>query len=72
MMIAVFVVFRTRSKQIQGTRDPEYRTFFIMGIAFVPIGVATGNVGFWIMGLIFLILGITNREKWSNNLKIEG
>ena len=71
MMIAVFVVFRTRSKQIQGTRDPEYRTFF-MGIAFVPLGVATGNAGFWIMGLIFLILGITNREKWSNNLKIEG
>ncbi len=71
-MVAIFVVFMTRSKQIQGTRDPEYRTFFIMGAAFVPIGIATGNAGFWVMGLIFLIMGITNREKWSNNRKIEG
>ncbi len=71
-MVAIFVVFMTRSKQIQGTRDPEYRTFFIMGAAFVPIGIATGNAGFWVMGLIFLILGLTNREKWSNNRKIEG
>ncbi len=71
-MVAIFVVFMTRSKQIQGTRDPEYRTFFIMGATFVPIGIATGNAGFWVMGLIFLIMGITNREKWSNNRKIEG
>ncbi len=71
-MLSIFVVFRTRSKQIQGKRDPEYRAFFIMGIAFVPIGVATGNAGFWVMGLVFLILGIANREKWSKNLKIEG
>ncbi len=71
-MVAIFVVFMTRSKQIQGTRDPEYRTFFIMGATFVPIGIATGNAGFWVMGLIFLIMGITNRVKWSNNRKIEG
>ncbi len=71
-MVAIFVVFRTRSKQIQGTRDPEYHTFFMMGIAFVPIGIATGNSVFWIIGLVFLILGITNREKWSNIRKIEG
>ncbi len=70
-MIAIFVVFKSRYNPNQGMREPEYRTFFIMGIAFVPIGVATGNAGFWVMGLIFLILGITNREKWSNNLKIE-
>ncbi len=71
-MLSIFVVFRTRSKQIQGKRDPEYRAFFIMGVAFLPIGIATGNAGFWAMGLIFLILGITNREKWSNDRKIEG
>lgn len=71
-MIALFIVFRARSSQIQGTWDPEYRTFFIMGAAFIPIGIATGNAGFWVMGLIFLILGITNREKWHNNLKFEG
>ena len=71
-MVAILVVFGTRSKQIQGTRDPEYRTFFIMGIAFVPIGIAIGNSVFWIIGLVFLILGITNREKWSNYRKIEG
>ncbi len=71
LMIALFVVFKSRYNPNQGTREPEYRTFFIIGISFVPIGIATGNSVFWIIGLVFLILGITNREKWSNNLKIE-
>ena len=71
-MIAVFVVFRIRSNQIQRTRDPEYCTFFLMGAAFLPFGISTGSAEFWATGLIFLILGITNREKWNNNLKIEG
>ncbi len=66
MTIAVFVVFKTRSNQVQGTRDPEYRTFFIIGAAFIPFGIATGNSGFWVTGLIFLILGITNRDKWNS------
>jgi len=66
LMVAIFVVFKSRYNPNQGTREPEYRTFFIMGIAFIPIGIAAGNSVFWILGLVFLILGITNREKWKS------
>ena len=66
LMIAIFVVFKSRYNPNQGMREPEYRTFFIMGIAFVPIGIGAGNSVFWILGLVFLILGITNREKWKS------
>jgi hypothetical protein len=48
-----------------GDREPDYRVFFIIGLAFFPIGIATRNPGLWGMGLIFLILGVANRDKWE-------
>jgi len=50
-------------------RDPDYRAFFILGISFLPIGIATDNPGLWGMGAIFLILGLANRDKWNDDPK---
>jgi hypothetical protein len=44
--------------------ETDYRTFFIIGAAFFPIGIATKNPGLWSLGLIFMILGAANRDKW--------
>jgi len=46
--------------------EPDYRAFLILGISFLPIGIATENTGLWAMGLIFMILGAANRSKWNN------
>jgi len=47
----------------------NYRLFFIFGIIWFPLGIVfyntTKNIGFLIMGLIFLIIGIVNKEKWK-------
>lgn len=50
-------------------RDPDYRVFFILGVSFLPIGIATDNPGLWGMGAVFLILGLANRDKWKDQSK---
>ena len=50
--------------------EPDYRAFFILGISFLPVGIATENTGLWAMGLIFMILGAANRSKWNDTPKL--
>jgi hypothetical protein len=67
LSIGVFFVVRNRGLE---SRVDDYRVFFIMGAAFIPIGIATDNWGFSILGLVFLILGATNRDKWRDNQEL--
>ena len=46
-------------------REPDYRAFFILGISFLPIGIATENPGLWGVGVVFMVLGLANRGKWK-------
>ena len=50
--------------------EPDYRAFFILGISFLPIGIATENPGLWGMGAVFMILGAVNRDKWRDTPKL--
>ena len=61
LSVGVFFVVRNRGLE---TRVDDYRAFFIMGAAFIPIGIATENSAMSIIGLVFIILGATNRDKW--------
>ncbi|MBN1316418.1 MAG: hypothetical protein JXA42_13165 [Anaerolineales bacterium] len=45
--------------------EPNYRLFFIMGITWLPIGIALDNPGLWGMGIIFMVLGLVNKNKWG-------
>ena len=64
LLLVVFMVARNRGLDFK--RD-DYRTYFIIGIAFLPIGIATDNWSFAILGMVFMILGLTNRDKWQSN-----
>ena len=59
--IILAVKFRNSNKK----HEPDYRTFFIIGIIWLPVGLATKNSGLWIMGLAFLALGLANKDKWN-------
>ena len=51
---------------------PNYRLFFILGMTWVPLGVVfyttTKNIGFLIMGVIFLVIGLINKDKWGETV----
>jgi hypothetical protein len=43
----------------------DYRALAVMGMLWVPVGVAIDNPGIWGMGLVFLIIGLANRHRWE-------
>jgi len=51
---------------------PNYPLFFILGMTWVPLGVVfyktTRNIGFLVMGVIFLIIGLINKDKWGETV----
>jgi hypothetical protein len=68
----VVVLVAAGKRREQGVA-PDYRTFFILGITWLPLGItlsaATDNPGFLGlggMGLVFLVLGLANRDKWQD------
>jgi hypothetical protein len=51
--------------------EPDYRAFFIMGICFLPLGiifsvsVSFGFLGIAVLGLIYMAIGLANKDKWK-------
>jgi heme A synthase len=74
--LLLVVVLRKR-KGVGKTRETDYRAFFIMGLAFLPTGLAMMLVYFLVeipleiglplfaLGLVFLVVGLANRDKWK-------
>lgn len=74
--LLLVVVLRKRKKKGK-TRETDYLAFFIMGLAFFPTGVVMIIVYFlaeipfeiglplFVLGLIYLIIGMTHRDKWK-------
>ena len=57
----VFVVLVAKGKFVQ--REPDYKTFFILGICWLPLGIATDNYAFLVMGLAFMIFALLTRTN---------
>ena len=65
VLFAVIFIYRNRGQKI----EPDYRVFFIMGITWLPLGIATDNPGFLGMGAVFMAIGLANRSKWKEQPK---
>lgn len=73
--LLLLVVLRKRKKTGK-TGETDYKAFFVMGLAFFPTGFAMMIVYFFTelpfeiglplvaLGLIYLIVGLVNRDKW--------
>jgi hypothetical protein len=67
ILTVLFIVIAVYIRKREGGRrgKPDYRAFFILGISFLPIGIATENPGLWGTGVVFMVLGLANRGKWK-------
>jgi len=60
-----------KKKKEQPPAETDYRVFFILGVCWFPLGVvfmSTGNpIGyvFFALGLVYLVIGLANRDKWK-------
>jgi predicted membrane channel-forming protein YqfA (hemolysin III family) len=74
--LLMVVILRKRKKE-RKTGEIDYRTFLIMGIAFLPTGFVmiivylmtelSFEIGLplFALGLVCLIVGLVNRDKWK-------
>ena len=65
VLFAVIFIYRNKGQKIK----PDYRVFFILGITWLPLGIATDNPGFLGMGAVFMAIGLANRSKWKKEPK---
>jgi len=73
LLVGVLVALNVRKNQKSGKkREVNYQAFFIMGISFTPLGTTMmivtenpGMLGLTVMGIIYMIIGLANRDKWE-------
>jgi len=65
VVIVLLGLFAWRAKG-SGSHKPNYRALFVVGISWIPIGLASENNAFWIFGIVFMITGWANRDKWDS------
>ena len=66
LLIILLAVLFLLSRKIN-KRPPDYYNFFIFGIIWLPLGILFNNSVLWMLGLIFLIAGLVNKDKWEKN-----
>ena len=64
LIIAVASMIFLRKKK---KRPIDYYSFFIIGICWIPLGLAIKNHFMWIIGLVFMAVGLVNKDKWKTN-----
>ena len=69
-LLILMIVFWKKRKLKEG-KEIDYPSFFVMGISFVGLGIvfrATINpdfLGIAALGVIYMLLGWKNKDKWK-------
>lgn len=61
LILGIWMLIYSRKRKY----EPDYYTFFIIGLVWLPFGVVTGNSMFWILGVVFFVIGLANKNKWK-------
>ena len=77
VLLGLLIFFLARKKIKEGEyKEPNYRSYFLMGVIWFPLGLASmivyrvfdlsfiPGIPLFSMGLIFLYMGWSNRDKW--------
>jgi heme A synthase len=74
-LILILIVWRKRKEKEY--KEIDYRAFFMMGTAFLPIGMASmivfsqldisfiPGLPLFLLGLVYFVIGLANRDKWK-------
>ncbi len=63
--LLVFMIITRRKTE----QTPNYRSWLFIGICWIPLGIATKNLFFYIMGMVFIIVSLVNKNKWREEKK---
>ena len=69
-IVGLGIVFLIRRQRPRSTKETDYRALFNMGIIFFSAGLAISGATkmvnpLFILGLIYFIMGLANKDKWK-------
>ena len=68
VLLVLGVVLAVLAYKSKGKKhEPDYYTFFVMGIICLPLGIALDNYGIFGLGAVFMIVGLAHKDKWKRN-----
>ena len=62
------IVMASRRKE----KAPDYVSFFIVGLSWFVVGLPLQSAGLWMLGFVFMILGLANADAWRTTKKKKG
>jgi len=65
LVLLIALAYLKKGKKI----PTDYYSFFITGIVWLILGIASRISSFVILGLIFSAIGLANKSKWEKNKK---
>ena len=82
VLIGILAILASRKKREEKLREINYRTFLILGLTFLSLGIIYEIVffvsdtkvalvlglAFIAMGISYLAIGLGNRDKWKKNV----
>lgn len=69
MAAVIFYLTKHRKRKNGEKQSQNYKGLFIIGISWIPIGVVTENYVFVVIGIVFMIIGLRNKDKWKGEPK---
>ncbi|MFH0951428.1 MAG: Gmad2 immunoglobulin-like domain-containing protein [bacterium] len=61
----IYLILSWRGQQ----REIDYRTLFIMGICWLPVGIVMDSIILWGLGIVLVIVGLGNKKRWAQSTK---
>jgi hypothetical protein len=75
VVLSMLVIFWVKRKGWE--REVDYRSYFNMGLIWLPVGIVfylifENMIGLWflIIGLVYLSIGLKNRGKWGKPQRV--
>ena len=71
ILVGIFLAFYAKKQKKKANVETDYKAFYVMGIAFLPMGiifsavVSPAFVSFIALGIIYMAIGLKNKDKWK-------
>ncbi len=74
LIIFAIILIIVKSKDKSKTIKVDYRSWFVMGVVWIAIGIplaiTSNNFGLLTIGIIFTVIGLANKSKWKKPKKM--
>ena len=71
VIVALLGVYMWKLSKKGWKHETDYRTFFYIGLAWLPLGLVSDMHFFFIMGLVYMAIGLANKDKWGKKTEVD-